>query len=319
MKSFQIKKNDAGQRLDKFLSKAVKGLPMSLMYKYIRTKKIKVNRARTQQNYMLVEGDEIQLFIRDEFFESPEQDTGALSRIVPKLSIVYEDENIILLNKRPGVLVHEDADAKDNTLVMHLQAYLAQKGEYDPEDEQSFAPAMCNRIDRNTGGIVIAAKNAAALREMNEHIREDRIGKYYLCAAHGVPKQKKQTLHGYLRKNAADNTVEVRDKAFPGAKEIITEYRVIGEKGGDALLEVHLITGRTHQIRAHLAHIGHPLIGDGKYGINKKDREKGYKYQALYAYRLRFELDGKGEVLSYLDGKEFRLPESEIWFLKDFT
>ena len=319
MRTFTVKKNDAGQRLDKFLSKAVKGLPMSLMYKYIRTKKIKVNRARTQQNYMLVEGDEIQLFIRDEFFDSPEQDTGALSRIVPKLSIVYEDENIILLNKRPGVLVHEDADAKDNTLVMHLQAYLAQKGEYDPEDEQSFAPAMCNRIDRNTGGIVIAAKNAAALREMNEHIREDRIGKYYLCAAHGVPKQKKQTLHGYLRKNAADNTVEVRDKAFPGAKEIITEYRVIGEKGGDALLEVHLITGRTHQIRAHLAHIGHPLIGDGKYGINKKDREKGYKYQALYAYRLRFELDGKGEVLSYLDGKEFRLPESEIWFLKDFT
>ena len=319
MRTFTVKKNDAGQRLDKFLSKAVKGLPMSLMYKYIRTKKIKVNRARTQQNYMLVEGDEIQLFIRDEFFESPEQDTGALSRIVPKLSIVYEDENIILLNKRPGVLVHEDADAKDNTLVMHLQAYLAQKGEYDPEDEQSFAPAMCNRIDRNTGGIVIAAKNAAALREMNEHIREDRIGKYYLCAAHGVPAQKKQTLRGYLRKNAADNTVEVRDKAFPGAKEIITEYRVIGQKGGDALLEVHLITGRTHQIRAHLAHIGHPLIGDGKYGINKKDREKGYKYQALYAYRLRFELDGKGEVLSYLDGKEFRLPESEIWFLKDFT
>ena len=318
MRTFTVKKNDAGQRLDKFLSKAVKGLPMSLMYKYIRTKKIKVNRARTQQNYMLCEGDEIQLFIRDEFFDSPEQDTGALSRIVPKLSIVYEDENIILLNKRPGVLVHEDADAKDNTLVMHLQAYLAQKGEYDPEDEQSFAPAMCNRIDRNTGGIVIAAKNAAALREMNEHIREDRIGKYYLCAAHGVPRQKKQTLHGYLRKNAADNTVEVRDKAFPGAKEIVTEYRVIGERSGNALLEVHLVTGRTHQIRAHLAHIGHPLIGDGKYGINKKDREKGYKYQALYAYRLRFELDGKGEVLSYLDGKEFRLPESEIWFLKDF-
>ena len=319
MRTITVKKNDAGQRLDKFLSKAVKGLPMSLMYKYIRTKKIKVNRARTEQRYMLVEGDEIQLFIREEFFESPEKDTGALSRIVPKLCIVYEDENIILLNKRPGVLVHEDADAKDNTLVMHLQAYLAQKGEYDPEDEQSFAPAMCNRIDRNTGGIVIAAKNAAALREMNEHIREDRIGKYYLCAAHGVPAKKVQTLHGYLRKNAADNMVEVRDRAFPGAKEIITEYRVIGEKGGNSLLEVHLVTGRTHQIRAHLAHIGHPLIGDGKYGINKKDREKGYKYQALYAYRLRFDLAGSGQTLAYLDGKEFCLPESEIWFLKDFS
>jgi 23S rRNA pseudouridine955/2504/2580 synthase len=206
-----IAKNDSGQRLDKFLTKSCPKLPKALMYKYIRTKKIKVNRARTEQSYMLAEGDEIQLFIRDEFFESPEKDTGALSRIVPKLCIVYEDENIVLLNKRPGVLVHEDADAKDNTLVMHLQAYLAQKGEYDPADEQSFAPAMCNRIDRNTGGIVIAAKNAAALREMNEHIREDRIGKYYLCAAHGVPAQKKQTLRGYLRKTAADNMVEVRD------------------------------------------------------------------------------------------------------------
>ena len=318
MREFTINSNDAGQRLDKFLTKAVKGLPTSLMYKYIRTKKIKVNRARCEQSYMLAEGDEIQLFIRDEFFESPEKDTGALSRIVPKLCIVYEDENIILLNKRPGVLVHEDADAKDNTLVMHLQAYLAQNGEYDPEDEQSFAPAMCNRIDRNTGGIVIAAKNAAALREMNEHIREDRIGKYYLCAAHGVPACKKQTLHGYLRKNAADNMVEVRDRAFAGAKEIVTEYSVIGQKGGNSLLEVHLITGRTHQIRAHLAHIGYPLLGDGKYGINKKDREKGYKYQALYAYRLRFDLGGHGELLSYLDGKEFRLPDSEIWFLKDF-
>ena len=318
MRTITVKKNDAGQRLDKFLSKAVKGLPTSLMYKYIRTKKIKVNRARTQQSYMLAEGDEIQLFIRDEFFDSPEKDTGALSRIVPKLSIVYEDENIILLDKRPGVLVHEDADAKDNTLLLHLQAYLAQKGEYDPEDEQSFAPAMCNRIDRNTGGIVIAAKNAAALREMNEHIREDRIGKYYLCAAHGIFKQKKQTLYGYLRKNATDNMVEVRDREFPGAKEIITEYRVLCEHGGNSLLEVHLITGRTHQIRAHLAHVGHPLLGDGKYGINKKDREKGYKYQALYAYRLRFDFGTHADLLSYLDGKEFCLPEQEIWFLKDF-
>ncbi|MBQ8416197.1 MAG: RluA family pseudouridine synthase, partial [Clostridia bacterium] len=176
-----MKRNDAGQRLDKFLNKAVKSLPLSLMYKYIRTKKIKVNRARTHQSYILCEGDEIQLFIRDEFFASPEKDTGALMRITPKLDIVYEDANILLLNKRPGVLVHEDTEAAENTLIMHVKAYLAQKGEYLPEDEQSFAPALCNRIDRNTGGIVIAAKSAEALRDMNEKIRNDELRKCYLC------------------------------------------------------------------------------------------------------------------------------------------
>ena len=167
MRSITIKKNDAGQRLDKFQTKAVKGLPTSLMYKYIRTKKIKVNRKRTEQKYMLCEGDVIDLFIRDEFFGAPEKDMGAITRIQPRIEAVYEDENILLINKRPGVVVHEDSEAKETTLLMHVRAYLYQKGEYDPSDEQSFAPALCNRIDRNTGGIVIAAINAAALREMN--------------------------------------------------------------------------------------------------------------------------------------------------------
>ena len=187
MRSLKIGRNDAGQRLDKFLGKAVKGLPQSLMYKFIRTKKIKVNGKRTVQNYFLSEGDEIQLYIKDEFFGAPEADASALTRIKPKLDIVYEDENIMLLNKRPGVLVHEDSDARDNTLIMHVKAYLINNGEYDPEAENSFAPALCNRIDRNTGGIVIAAKNAEALRIMNEKIRENRISKYYLCLVHGKP------------------------------------------------------------------------------------------------------------------------------------
>lgn len=291
---------------------------MSMMYKYIRTKKIKVNRARTQQNYMLNEGDEIQLFIREEFFESPEEDKGALFRIVPKLSIVYEDDNILLLNKRPGVLVHEDTAAAENTLLMHMQAYLAQKGEYDPQNEQSFAPALCNRIDRNTGGIVIAAKNAEALRVMNEKIRLDQVKKFYLCAVHGIPKKKSATLHGWLRKNSAENMVEISDAQKQGFKEIITKYRVLSEKRGNALLEVELVTGRTHQIRAHLSHIGHPLLGDGKYGINRQDRMEGYKYQALYAYQLRFAFEDDGGVLSHLNGQTFSLDQNEIWFLKDF-
>ncbi|MBR4296365.1 MAG: RluA family pseudouridine synthase [Clostridia bacterium] len=318
MRSIVVKKNDSGQRLDKFLSKAVKGLPMSLMYKFIRTKKIKVNRKRTEQSYMLSEGDVIDLFIRDEFFDSPEKDESAIERIEPKINVVYEDENIILVNKRPGVVVHEDDEAKDNTLIMHIKAYLYKKGEYDPRSEQSFAPALCNRIDRNTGGIVIAAKNAAALRVMNEKIKNNEISKFYLCAVHGIPSEPSKTLRAYLFKDSATNTVKVYDKKVGAAKEIITKYRVISKKGKDALLEIELVTGRTHQIRAHMAHIGHPLIGDGKYGVNKGDREKGYKYQALYSYKLRFDFSDGSGVLGYLRGRQIELGKDDVWFLKDF-
>ena len=322
MRILTIQKNDAGQRLDKFLSKAVKGLPQSLMYKFIRTKKIKVNRARCEQSQILREGDEIQLFIKDEFFEAASKDTGALSAITPKLDIVHEDEHILLLNKRPGVLVHDDAEGGENTLIMHVQAYLCGKGEYDPTSEQSFAPALCNRIDRNTGGMVIAAKDAEALRMMNEVIREDELSKFYLCLVHGHMERERATLRGYLRKDSARNMVEVRDQVFPGAKEIITKYRVLGERreGGSivSLLEVELVTGRTHQIRAHLSHIGHPLVGDGKYGVNREDKRFGYKFQALYAYRLRFDLPRDVGVLNYLRGREFVIPPSDVWFTKGF-
>jgi 23S rRNA pseudouridine955/2504/2580 synthase len=318
MQILKINKNDAGQRLDKFLTKAVKGLPASLMYKYIRTKKIKVNRKRCEQKQILLEGDEIQLFIRDEFFDSPEKDDGALSRITPKLDIVYEDDNIILCNKRPGVLVHEDDSAKENTLIMHIKAYLYQKGEYDPDEEQSFAPALCNRIDRNTGGIVIAAKNAESLRVMNEKIKNDEIRKFYLCVVHGKPPRDSDTLTGYLKKNSTDNLVTVSDRPKEGFKNIITKYRTVMAQGERSLLEIDLVTGRTHQIRAHMAHIGHPLLGDGKYGINRDDRAKGYKYQALYSYRLIFDFGKDEGYLGYLSGKQVALDPAEVWFVSDF-
>ncbi len=321
MREITIQKNDAGQRLDKFLTKALNSIPPSLLYKAIRTKKIKVNRRRAEGKQMLLEGDTLQLFLAEEFFRTEESEGAErdLARIKPNLSIVYEDANILLLNKRPGVLVHEDGEGLGDTLITHAQAYLFQKGEYDPHGEQSFAPALCNRIDRNTGGIVIAAKNAEAPRILNEKIKVGEVNKFYLCAVHGVPRPREALLSGYLIKNSAENTVRVYDKNPPrGAKEIRTRYRVIATRGENALLEIELLTGRTHQIRAHMAHIGHPLWGDGKYGQNRDDRARGYKFQALYAYRLQFDFKGESGALAYLAGRSFEVPREDVYFTQEF-
>lgn len=319
MRELTIGKNDAGQRLDKFLSKALPSLPPSLLYKSIRTKKIKVNRKRAEGNQVLAEGDTLQLFLSDEFF--PDADCAealALSRIKPNLHILYEDEQILLLNKPVGVLVHEDDGGNTDTLIRHVQAYLYQKGEYDPEGEQSFAPALCNRIDRNTSGIVIAAKTAEALRVMADKIREREIDKFYLCAVHGRPDPREATLSAYHIKDERQKTVRIFDRRVAGAKEIRTRYCTLAVRGDRALLEVELLTGRTHQIRAHLAHIGHPLVGDGKYGKNEIDRKRGQRYQALCSYRLRFSFRTDAGVLSYLDGREFAIPRDEVDFTKEF-
>ena len=317
MRTLIINRNDTGQRLDKFLSKAVKAMPKSLMYKGIRTKKIKVNRKRAEIGYILEEGDTVELFISEEFFSDNASDS-AFMKLTPKLDIVYEDENIMLLDKRPGLIVHSDDEEDVNTLISHVKAYLYRKGEYKPEDEQSFAPALCNRIDRNTGGIVIAAKNSEALRIMNEKIRNDELSKFYLAAVHGHMPKRADTLHGYLRKDQVNNIVDISTVKKPGYKEIVTKYRVLDEKNGLSLIEVELVTGRTHQIRAHFSSIGHPLLGDGKYGVNRDDKKLGYKFQALYAFRLEFHFRTDSGALSYLNGKSFSIDKSKIWFLEEF-
>ena len=320
MRELTIGKNDAGQRLDKFLSKAL-DLPQALLYKSVRLKKIKVNRKRAEIGQKLCEGDTVQCFLKDEFFRDETDSAIDYKNITAELDVVYEDENVLLINKRPGLSVHEDEHSKNQNLITEIIAYLYNKGEYDPKNEQSFTPALCNRIDRNTGGIVIAAKTAEALRVMNEKIKSRELDKFYLAAVHGVPEKKEDTLRAFLLKDEKTNSVKIFKKNPPrGAKSIITKYRVIAKNENNSLLEVELLTGRTHQIRAHLASEGYPLLGDGKYGINKADRELGFKYQALYSYRLRFNFDTEKEqtALDYLNGREFKIKRDEIYFTKLF-
>lgn len=327
MREFKINKNDAGQRLDKFIQKTVKGIPLSLMYKAIRLKKIKVNRKRAEQKQMLLEGDVVQMFLSEDFF-SDKISSNELFTIKPEVNVAYEDEKILIANKPTGALVHSgDGDGKvsgdgntgdRNTLIYHIQAYLAQRGEYKPDEENSFAPALCNRIDRNTCGLVISAKDAETLRAINERIRENNITKKYLCAVHGVPPVKCDTLVAYHIKDSRSNLVRIYDKEVKGAKEIITKYTVIdyNKKLNVSLLEIELVTGRTHQIRAHLSWIGYPLLGDGKYGQIDRDKKLGYKHQALCAYKLYFK--SVDDQLSYLNGKTISVDKETVYFLKEF-
>ncbi len=315
MRQIEISANDSGQRLDKFLTKKFRNMPQSLMYKYIRTKYIKLNGKKCDISSRLQTGDILTLYIKDEFFEE-EYDSYDFLKAPVKLDIIYEDENIMLLNKKPGLLVHPDETYHFDSLIARIQHYLYDKGEYDPKNENSFAPALVNRIDRNTGGIVIAAKNAETLRIMNQKLKDREIEKLYLCIAVGIFKKKEALLTDYLEKNEKQNRVYISKKPNENTKTIKTKYKVLAEKDGLSLVEADLLTGRTHQIRAHLAYIGHPLLGDGKYGKNEINRKYGFKYQALYSYKLTFRFTTDSGILEYLNGKSFTAPE--IWFTEMF-
>lgn len=308
MKELTIGKNDADQRLDRFLSKAMPLLPAALLQKYIRIKRIKCNGARCQRDQRLQEGDVLQLYINDEFFEQPREDNLFLTLFQPKLNVLYEDENILLADKRPGMVVHADETEKVNTLVNHIQAYLYQKREWSPRQENTFAPALCNRIDRNTGGIVIAAKNAEALRIFTAKIRDREITKKYLCVTLGRMDPPEGKLSCFLLKNEERKQVSVYNRPVPGGKSAVTLYRTLQSRGELSLVEAELLTGRTHQIRASFANAGHPLLGDGKYGRGEVNRRYGETRQALYSYYLRFDFPTDAGMLSYLRGREFTVP-----------
>ncbi len=314
MKSFTITKNDAEQRLDKFITKVCPTLPKALMYKYIRTKRIKINGKRGEISTRLRSGDLVEAYINDEFFAPAKPRYDFLSS-PDRLDIVYEDKNIILVDKKQGLLVHPDDKEYHDTLIGRIQHYLYKKGEYNPDAENSFKPALANRIDRNTGGIVIAAKNAEALRILCQKIKDREIDKRYLTVVHGIPKQKCATLEGFLEKNEDKNRVYLSHKKTDLNRTIKTRYRVLESKNGLSLLEVELLTGRTHQIRAHLASIGHPLLGDGKYGKLQNDKKLGFNKQALYSYKLSFYFDTDGGILQYLNGKTFTV--NDVWFANE--
>lgn len=315
MKEWNINKNDAGQRLDKFITKNCPTLPSSLMFKYIRTKRIKVNSKRAEISTRLKEGDLVSAYINDEFFVALKPTYDFLSA-PNKLQIVYEDENILLVDKKQGLLVHPDKNEYRDTLIARIQRYLYEKGEFDPDKENGFRPALANRIDRNTGGIVIAAKNAEALRILCDKIKDREIDKRYITVVHGLPEKKEALLEGYLEKDESKNKVFLsRTRAADSeSKTIRTKYRVLAHKNGLSLLEIELITGRTHQIRAHMASIGHPLLGEGKYS-RSNDKKAGFDKQALYSYRLEFNFTTDAGILNYLNHKRFEV--ERVWFAEE--
>ena len=316
MKELTVGKNDAGQRLDRFVAKAVPLLPCSLLQKYIRLKRIKVDGKGAKRDTRLIEGNTLQLYINDEFFDTPKAENAYLTVAAPKIHIVYEDEHILLADKKPGQAVHpHDGAEYGKTLIDHIQAYLYAKGEWKPREEKSFAPALCNRIDRNTGGIVIAAKTAEALRILNQKIKDREIDKRYLAIVEGKLKPEAGTLKGYLFKDAVKNRVYVTKESQPGAKTAVTKYRTLAVRQNLSLVECELVTGRTHQIRAQMAAAGHPLLGDGKYGKLGKDAVR--KYQALYSYKLTFCFETDAGCLAYLNGKTFQAENVDFvreWF-----
>ena len=316
MREYTIDPKDAGKRLDRWLSSELPALPMGLMQKFIRLKRIKLNGKAAPRDARLHEGDRLQLYIGDEFFEKPKAIDPFLSKLRPRLDILYEDENLLLVDKRPGLMCHPDAHEKVNTLITHAQAYLYQKGEWDSMDPKQFAPALCNRIDRFTGGIVIIAKTEAAMRILNQKIRDREIEKRYLCIIHGRMTPAAGMLTSYISKADSSKKVTVLDKPAPGAQKAQTKYATLETAHNLSLMECELLTGRTHQIRAQFAHRGHPLLGDNQYGSAKQNERFGRSYQALYAYKLTFRFKTDAGVLNDLNGRSWRV--KKVPFVGEF-
>lgn len=308
MRVITINENQAGKKISGVLTEIFPDMPINAMYKAFRKKDIKVNGIRVKNDILVNTGDFLEIYITDAILDgiplenSPETNNG--------YTIIYEDNNIIIVNKKQGISVHPDRDkANKLTLINQVQDYLISKGEYLPEDTNSFPPSLCHRLDRNTGGLIIIAKNSQSLEIIMDKLRNREIKKFYQCFVKGKMNKDRCELKAFLIKDKKKSKVIIDSNKTRNSLEIITKYKVISyEQENDfSKLEVELVTGRTHQIRAHLAYIGHPILGDGKYGTNAINRPLGLKYQALWAYKIVFNFRNESGILEYLNGKSFEV------------
>ena len=324
MQKITVSANEAGQRLDKLLGKYLSNAPMSFVYKMLRKKNIKLNGKKAQGNEKLTKGDLVEVFLSDDTWQkfagapgAEKQLSADLARAMKssiRLSVIYEDPDILILNKPSGMLSQKAAPS-DLSLNEYMIAYLLKKGDLKLAELATFRPSVCNRLDRNTSGLVTAGKSLAGLQQLSEILRDRTVKKYYLTIVDGVIKDR-QKIEGYLLKNEMTNQVKILKEAKGEAKPIATEYIPLADNGQQTILKVHLITGRTHQIRAHLASTGHPLLGDYKYGSKKwNDRyKKEWKIedQVLHAYQLT--MPGMKKELENLSGKTFYAKVPEVFW-----
>ncbi|HEY9062088.1 MAG TPA: RluA family pseudouridine synthase [Pseudobacteroides sp.] len=304
MRSITVSGKYINKKLEYVIRNEFPNMPASAMFKAFRKKDIRVNGVRVKEDYLVNPGYKIDIYIPDNILDGKPVSKDTSMNI--GFNVVYEDNNILIVNKEQGIPVHPDSDQKDNTLIDNIKSYLELKGDYSPQNKNSFTPSLCHRLDRNTGGLVIIAKNEESLKTIFDKIKNKEIKKYYQCLVQGRVEKKSATLKAYLEKDARKSRVFVSDVRSKNAVEIITKYRVLSYEPGYTKLEVELVTGRTHQIRAHLAYIGHPIVGDGKYGTNQFNRSMGIKSQALWAYKLLFDFVDKS-CLDYLKGRVFEV------------
>lgn len=311
MQEIKITANEAGQRFDKMLAKYLNEAPKSFIYKMLRKKNIVLNGKKANGNEMLQVGDQVKLFLADETIQKFSK--IQFQKTTTNLDIIYEDAHVLMINKPAGML-SQKAEAKDESLVEHLISYMLRTGQLTEEDLRTFKPSICNRLDRNTSGLVVAGKSLFGLQRMGELFQNRTMRKFYRCLVDGVIEEE-QYIRGFLRKNENTNKVQISLAETIDSVPIETEYRPIATNGRQTLLEVHLITGRTHQIRAHLASIGHPIAGDYKYGnrdLNHQYKQKyGLESQLLHAYRLEMpQMEGEMKTMS---NKQFVAPLPKLF------